>query len=263
MKQITKIFLLILLAMLLVLQVSADETPYILDDAGLLTISQQTELNGMAQDITDTYGCAVYIATVEDLREYGYYDVYDFTWNVYHQMKLGCGPEREGMILLLSMADRDFATFFYGDDTEYAFNSYGQEKLEDYFLGDLSRNDWYGGFRGYLDGVEHFLARADAGRPVRKSALGLSLLFILAACVVSGIITGTMWAMMNNVRPQSGASHYAVANSLHLTRQSEKLVHRSQSRRRINRSGSGSSSRSGSGSRSRSGGGGSGRSGKF
>ena len=43
---------------------------------------------------------------------------------------MGEGPNRDGIMLLLSMDDRDWAMFCYGSHCEYAFNSYGQQKLE-------------------------------------------------------------------------------------------------------------------------------------
>ena len=47
---------------------------------------------------------------------------------------MGEGPDRDGIMLLLSMDDRDWAMFCYGSRCEYAFNSYGQQKLEKVFL---------------------------------------------------------------------------------------------------------------------------------
>ena len=259
MKQITKIIILVLTLAMLALPVSADDTPYILDDAGLLTQEERTELNRLARQITETYSCAVYIGTVEDMRDYGYRDIFEFAYEVYHQMKLGYGEDREGMILMLSMDDRDFATFFYGDKTHYAFNSYGQEKLEGYFLNDLSRNRWYDGFRDYLEAVDSFLAKAQSGRPVRRSALPFAILIIVIAMIPAAVTTTLVWKKMNHVQRQSSAAHYTVAGSLNLIRQHETLVRHTTTRHRIeSSSGSGSS-----GSRSRSGGGGSGRSGKF
>ena len=41
---------------------------------------------------------------------------------------MGEGPNRDGIMLLLSMDDRDWAMFCYGSRCEYAFNSYGQQK---------------------------------------------------------------------------------------------------------------------------------------
>ena len=72
------------------------------------------------------------------------------------------GSGRDGIIVLLSMAERDYAMFVYGEYAEYAFDEYGQEKLEEQFLGDFGENDWYGGISNYLDACEEYLTKADA-----------------------------------------------------------------------------------------------------
>ena len=116
---------------------SAPATPYVIDDARLLTIEQRQELNAYAEKITETYGMGIYIMSVEDFHNYGEEpQIFDVLWNYYHDNSLGYGADRQGMILMLSIAERDFATFFYGEDTEYAFNGFGQAQLENYFLDD-------------------------------------------------------------------------------------------------------------------------------
>ncbi len=55
---------------------------------------------------------------------------------------------------------------------EYAFNKYGQEQLEGCFLGDFGNDDWYGGISHYLDACDEYLAKADAGHPVRANPGG-------------------------------------------------------------------------------------------
>lgn len=71
------------------------------------------------------------------------------TYTIYHEYTMGEGPDRDGIMLLLSMDDRDWAMFCYGSRCEYAFNSYGQQKLEKVFLDNFGENDWYGGFEDY------------------------------------------------------------------------------------------------------------------
>jgi len=255
MRKYLTLFLVLLLLIALAVPVSAAGTPYIIDDADLLTPEEEMELNGIARQIADTYRIGIYIMTVPNYHTYGReYEIFDVLWNYYHDNNLGCGPNREGMILMLSMAERDYATFFYGDRTEYAFNSYGQEELESYFLDDLGYDDWYHGFSNYLYASENFLARAEAGDPVRESPWPMALMFVGIACFLSFIVTMIQWSKMKNVAPGRNASHYA-AGGLNLTRQRDQFLHRSVRRRKIETSSSHGHSHSG--------GGGSGRSGKF
>ena len=241
---------------------SAPATPYVIDDARLLTIEQRQELNAYAEKITETYGMGIYIMSVEDFHNYGEEpQIFDVLWNYYHDNSLGYGADRQGMILMLSMAERDFATFFYGEDTEYAFNGFGQAQLENYFLDDFGSDDWYDGFMDFLVASEDFMAKAAAGEPVRDNPWHRSAVFVLIALFASFVVTRLLWMKMANVAAQKGAKRYQTAEGLVLTKQIDQFLTQTIRRRKIESSDSGSG-RSGS-SRAHSGGGGSGRSGKF
>ena len=241
---------------------SAPATPYVIDDARLLTIEQRQELNAYAQKITETYGMGIYVMAVEDFHDYGEESqIYDVLWNYYHDNSLGCGADRQGMILMLSIAERDFATFFYGEDTEYAFNGFGQAQLENYFLDDFGSDDWYDGFMDFLTASEDFMAKAAAGEPVRDNPWSLASVFVLIALFSSFVVTRLLWMKMANVATQKGAARYQTAEGLVLTKQVDQFLTQTVRRRKIESSDSGSG-KSGS-SRVHSGGGGSGRSGKF
>ena len=259
MRKTLTVFLTLFLLVSLAVPCGAAEN-YVVDDATLLTPEQRLELEGYARQISERYGIGIYILTVDNFHSYGEeYEIFDVLWNYYHDHQLGYGPERQGMILMLSMAERDFATFFYGEDTEYAFNSFGQERLESYFLDNFGHNDWYGGFRDYLAAGMEFMAKAAEGKPVRESPMVLTMFFVFAALAISFIITKIQWMKMGNVASQKGAGRYQTGN-LVLTHSKDHFLNRTVTRRRIQ---STTTRSGGGGSVSRSGGGGSGRSGKF
>lgn len=257
MRKLLTLSLVLLLLVSLAAPVSASSTPYILDEASLLTQQQRQSLNAYAQEITETYGIGIYVLTVWDYRAYGN-DVFDTLWEYYHDHGLGYGENREGMILMLSMAERDYATFFYGDNTEYAFNIYGQVLLEEQFLDNFSNNDWYGGFYDYLSVSEEYMALAAAGTPVRDNPWSTAVIFIGIACLISLILTLIQWAKMKNVSKRAGASRYITAQGLVLSQKTDRFLYRNVKRVKIE-----TKTTSGSSSVARSGGGGSGRSGKF
>lgn len=241
---------------------SAPATPYVIDDARLLTIEQRQELNTYAEKITETYGMGIYIMSVEDFHNYGEEpQIFDVLWNYYHDNSLGYRADRQGMILMLSIAERDFATFFYGEDTEYAFNGFGQAQLENYFLDDFGSDDWYDGFMDFLVASEDFMAKAAAGEPVRDDPWSLASVFVLIALFVSFVVTRLLWMKMANVAAQKGAKRYQTAEGLVLTKHIDQFLTQTIRRRKIESSDSGSG-KAGS-SQAHTGGGGSGRSGKF
>jgi uncharacterized membrane protein YgcG len=231
---------------------------YVIDDAGLLSPGQMEDLDSYARQISREYECGVYIITLVDFTHLGYgYDSYEATWQIYHNNLLGYGQGHDGIILMLSMAERDYALFCDGH-AEYAFNSYGQIELENEFLDNLRNNDWYGGFSDYLKTADRYLALAAEGKPVRQSNLPKLGPAILIGVLISAVITAIFWAQMRNVHKKHTADNYVTGHGLRLRNRTDLFLRRTRSVRRIPRS-SGSSGSSG----GRSGGGGSGRSGKF
>lgn len=112
----------------------------------------------------------IYLLILEDYSEY-YDDPYETAYELYHQNTLGMGEDRDGVILLMSMSDRKYATFFYGPKAEYAFDAYGQELMEEEFLDDFRDDDWYDGFEDYLEVCAEYLERAEAGDPFAGTIL--------------------------------------------------------------------------------------------
>lgn len=227
---------------------------YVFDTVPLLGDGEWNKLENMAETVSTRYSCGIYIVTVDDYKEYGTGDVFDVTTQIYHDddIDFGVGTGRDGIMLLLSMDNRDWSMFVYGENAEYAFNSYGQEQLEEVFLDNFAGNDWYGGFSDYIEACGEYLAKAEAGKPVRANPLwgiglstGLSCLVALAVCMV-------MKRKMKTVRQKIEADAYISDGGLMLTASHDHYTHTTETRRKIEKS-SGSSS----------GGDGSGRSGKF
>lgn len=233
---------------------------YIFDNSDLLTFDEWEKLEARAADISQRHGCGVYVAFVDDFTEYGYgNDVYKTTYQLYHANELGMGDDRDGIIILLSMAERDYAMFVYGTYAETAFNSYGQEKLEKAFLGNFKEDDWYGGVSNYLSTCDEYLTRADAGKPVRESPALLIAIAVVASCLLSGAICLFLKRSMKTVHQKVEANEYVAPSGLQLSKQYDRYTHTTEVRSKISSSDDSSSS----GTSSCSGGGGSGRSGKF
>ena len=232
---------------------------YIFDLSDQLSYEEWTELEARAADISQRHGCGVYAAFVDDFTEYGGgNDVYKTTYQLYHASELGMGADRDGIIILLSMDDRDYAMCVYGDHAEYAFDRYGQTELEDAFLGYFGDNDWYGGVSHYLDTCDEYLTRAEEGKPVRKNTLPMYLIVVVASCAIAGGICLMLKWQMKTVHKKAEANEYVAAGGLNLTKQYDRYTHTTETRRKIH-----DDSDSDSGTSSCSGGGGSGRSGKF
>ena len=247
---------LFLMAALCTTALAADDgAGYVTDISGLLTYEEWETLETRAQDISQRTGCGVYIVALDDYTYYGEGSVYDVAAQIFNNADngFGVGSDRSGILLLLSMDERDWAMFVHGGSAQYAFDDYGQAALEDSFLPAFGENDWYDGFFGYLDACDEYLTLASAGAPVRESAVKKVIPAIVISCFIALVICLILKGKMKTVRRKVEAQAYVAFGRLNLTDRYDRYTHTTETRRRIEKNNSSSAS----------GGGGSGRSGKF
>lgn len=134
---------------------------YIFDDAGLLSEADVAALNERAKMLSEDYHCNVYMFTIEDTQ--GMY-IEDCSEYIFDTLMLGYGEDRSSVMLLLSMAEREYNVMAYGYGN-VVFTDYGKDKMADSFLPYLSDDDWYAGFSDYLDTCEYYFEMSAAGTP--------------------------------------------------------------------------------------------------
>lgn len=260
-ERIRCLLLTFIIALVFCVNVSATEQTgaqlyYVTDEAGLLSENENMMLEKMAETVSQKYGIGVYIVTVEDYRDFHSEGVYKATYTIYHEYTMGEGPDRDGIMLLLSMDDRDWAMFCYGSRCEYAFNSYGQQKLEKVFLDNFGENDWYGGFEDYIKECSVYLEKQPQESRFERVCFSDPY---RDRSFPTGSSRDRRCDMAENGKCIKKATANAyVSAGLQLTEQTDHFTHKTTSSRKIERSSSGGGS-----SQSESGGGGSGRSGKF
>lgn len=240
------ICLLLCLALCLSLCVfaSADEAlEYVTDAAGILSASERESLNQKAASLSGQYGLAVYIVVLQDYTTYNSESVEACTEELYHYFELGWGEERNGLILLMSMAGRDYDLWGYGPQAQFAFTDYGMDKLEQRFLPYFKENDWYGGFQAYLSGTEKLLAAAAAGEPVSyKMPMWQKILITLCpSSLVAFLVNGVFQSQMKTAKEKQDADEYVVQGKAKLRIREDQFLHRTRSVRVIESSSSGGS----------------------
>lgn len=114
----------LLLAPMTVFAESNAQLNYVTDDAGILTDSQWEDLEQRAQQVSEEYQCGVYMITVDDYTDYSTESVYTADYTIYHNYEMGMGEDRDGIMILLSMEDRDYAMFVYGPKASEVFDAY-------------------------------------------------------------------------------------------------------------------------------------------
>jgi len=259
--------------------------PYVLDNAGILSDTQRSTLESRAAELSEAHGCSLYIVTVEDHTQFNP-DVYEAAKGIFTFYNLGYGEGQDGVILLMSMGDRDYALVGHGEKGETICGYESSWLIEDEFLDDFRRNDWYGGFSDYLDACGSQLTKLENGEDITqgtdiitgpdgleyhsynapgqsepmpvplKLAIGIGI-----PCVIALIVCSVFKSQMKTAKPRTTAEEYVVPGSVNLRVKQDRFLNRTETRTRIE---SNSGSRGGGGGSSfHSGGGFSGSSGKF
>ena len=162
-KRIAAIWLTFLLTFLMVIPASASERilPRLVDGADLLSDSEEAELLAVLDEISSRQQLDVVVVTAESTdgktpMEYAD-DFYDY--NGY-----GFGTERDGVLLLISVEERDWwiSTSGYGIT---AFTDAGMNYMSEKFLSPLSDGNYAKAFRTYVELCDDFVTQARTGNP--------------------------------------------------------------------------------------------------
>ena len=230
----------ILLAVLLVLsgtgEVSAEEArtipeqrllPRLVDEEDLLTEEEESSLLEKLDEISLRQDCDVVIAVVSGLEgstamEYAD-DFYDY--NGY-----GMGSERDGILLLVSMEERDWwmSTCGYGIT---AFTDAGMKYMSEKFLPELSDGNYMQAFEKFSELCDDFITQAKTGEPYDQGNLPAEPFnpFWIAVDLVIGFGMGYVIAFrkkekLRTVRKKVMAEDYTLPGSFVLTVNSDRFV---------------------------------------
>ena len=133
----------------------------VVDLAGEIDSSTLSELNRMADEVSEKYACDVDVVFVRSLD--GKY-VVDYADDFYDYNGYGYGENKDGILLLVSVGDREFAETTQGYGAT-AFTDYGLWHLESGFTPYLSRDDWAGAARQFITDAGELLRQAKEGTP--------------------------------------------------------------------------------------------------
>lgn len=226
MKRIYTVFLALVLCFALALRADAAQMPRLVDAADLLPQSQEAELLDRLDRISQELQVDVVIVTMESLGGYSadavveaYYDEYGF----------GIGPNRDGVLLLLSMAERDYRILSNGFAAD-AITMSDIDTIGDHIVDELSEGEYMEAFMEFASLCVYEIESERNGFPF---AFDKSLLISLAiGFAVAFIATGIMRAQLRSVKTRTGAREYTVPGSMHLTRSTDLFLYRTLDRRR-------------------------------
>ena len=204
--------------------------PLLVDDADLLSESEEAELLAKLEEISERQQCEIAVVTKYSIGSQTPMDYADdfFDYNGY-----GWGEGKEGLLLLLSMEERDYYLSGHGDFAAYAFMD-AIDYTADQFLPYLKGGNYYYAFSAYADTCDDLLTRAHNGNPYRLPS-GQSYFpdsgnetrdegFPTGAAVAGGglgsllgfLPVSAMKSKLKSVRYQPSANTYIRPNSLDL-----------------------------------------------
>ncbi|MGN0623979.1 MAG: TPM domain-containing protein [Oscillospiraceae bacterium] len=222
--------------------------PRVVDDADLLTDSEETALLEKVDEISERQKMDVVIVTVDSLEgksSTAYADDF-FDYNGY-----GYGIDHDGILLLISMANRDWAISTCGEGIR-TFTDAGQAYMVDQFKPYLSDGDYDEAFNCFADLCDDFITQAKNGAPYDSGNMpkgefrfGYHLVISIVIGVIVALIAVTiMKGQLKSVKQQYAASYYTKKNSMHITESKDLFLYNKVSKRAIPKSSGGGGSSS-------------------
>lgn len=246
MKKLTTLLAVLCLLWALSLPALAADSPYILDEAQLLTESEEQTLLTTIESVAQTYDCGVYIVTVEDFWQYGD-SPYSAAVELYIGQMAQGGVSDNGILLLLSMADRDYSIITYGSEAEAVFTDRTLSAIEENFLECFRYDLWHNGFERYVTDCaaewEAYVAVMDTqvGKAYRESGVSalvqdvqgraayyapeLWLIVAVVSCAISLTVCLVMRAGMRTARWRAEATEYIEAGGVRLHVKQDRFTH--------------------------------------
>lgn len=217
---------------------AAGNTPnfqgWVQDDAGLLTSEEEEDLERECARVSEQYNTGVYIITTPD---FGGGDIKDWQSRIFTEYGLGTDTKGSGVMLAISMAERDWGLVGFGKAQE-AFTTYGRERLGEKILSDLSDGEFFDAFEKYVSMAEDYLTAAEKGKPYTEDhpygegwriPLIIGVSFLLSFGVSLGVVLS--WKKSMNTRVlRDGAMEYMRADSFQLYNQTDRFLYHTMTR---------------------------------
>ena len=206
------------------------QLPRLVDNAGLLTdFEDALYLRAKLDEISERQQMDVVVVTINSLEgktatEYAD-DFYDY--NGY-----GFGDDRDGVLLLVAMDDREWAISTCGSGIDI-FTDAGQEYIVEQFKPDLSDGNYADAFETFADLCDDYITQAKTDKPYDSGNLPKGdfpfLMFLAialtAGAIISFIVVSSMKNQLKSVRAQNNAASYSVPSSMRLTQNSDLFLY--------------------------------------
>jgi uncharacterized membrane protein YgcG/DNA-directed RNA polymerase subunit RPC12/RpoP len=245
-------------------EASSRQLARLVDAADLLTAEQEADLLPELDRISELYRCDVVIAAVPAMEEYVYgtdyadwTDTQDYADSFFWFNTYGYGTNRDGILLLLAMEDRDYAFSTHGFGMT-AFTYTGIESIERSVLPYLKDDQYNEAFKRFASYADSFLKTArdeksyenntsgnsgttysDRGTPYRvpiDEDILIIFVFIIAVSFFVALMIVLFWkSRLKSVRTAHFAREYVRPNSMVLVNGYERFLYKTTQATRIER----------------------------
>ena len=215
----------------------------LLDEADLLTTSEEQQLLSQLDEISDRLQVDLVVVTVDGT---GGYTVQDYAERRFESGGYGLGTAQDGVLLLISMEERDWhiATHGYGIT---ALTAAGIQRVGKRMVRYLSDGDYAGGFEAFAKECDRLITRAkngnvydvvngsdssddDTGETAADFAVSTLWVSLLIGAVIALISVMVMKGKLRSVRPQTMANSYIRQGGLQLTENSDLFLYQNVTR---------------------------------
>lgn len=224
---------------------AAGEYPRLTDEADLLTESEEAEILGALDRLSEQQQVDVVICTVLSLEGE---TAQVFTDNLFEDRFYGMGSNRSCILLMISTEESDWyiTTAGYGIT---ALTDVGIEYIGEQIVPLMSQGDFAGAFREYISLCDRFIGMARSGNPFDADdlpkkpfpAVRNCIICLLIGLIASGIVTGKHKAKLITVRKRMEAKDYVKAGSMKVTEAGDMFLYKTVTKSKKEES-SGSSS---------------------
>lgn len=208
----------------------------VMDTCGVFTEDQKAQLIVACEQIEDLYNIGVYLVAVNDPDVY---DVESYAEQVYKDNDFGYGSEKNGIMLLLNFAEREYDIVGYGSKVHAIYTDRTRSNIAEDFLPYFKNDNWYEGYSAFVKSAysaAYSYEKAHAPK-INNSASGIARYInteILAKALLAGFIAALLIALisclamksqMKSVKQAKRADFYVLSKDIKISLQKDVFTH--------------------------------------
>lgn len=197
------------------------------DGADLLTLEEEQRIEQILDQISNQHGVDIAIATVNTL---GGYTPDAYVEHYYDSNGIGTGSQKDGALLLVCMADREYRILSNGMVGDAIDNS-AIDSIGDNIADHLSDGEYAKAFETFAQACSYYIDGHLNGFPFPTGRN--MLICLVVGLVIALIVTGIMRSQLKSVKRQQGAREYTKPGSMQLTHSSDLFLYRHVTRVKV------------------------------